>query len=72
MKTLDIFPPGSIIYVSVTKTMITFLNTFNLYFTDRNIQSSRLGGGAFSPTIPYNALSLIFFKALLEAAFRAI
>ncbi len=33
MKTLDIFYTLFIIYVSVTKTMITFLNTFNFCFT---------------------------------------
>ncbi len=36
MKNLDIFPTWFIIYVSVTKTMISFLNTFNLCFTEKH------------------------------------
>ncbi len=47
METLDIFHTLFIIYVSVTKTMITFLNTFNFCFTERN------GTVLFSPTLPY-------------------
>ncbi len=51
MKTLDIFHTWFIIYVIVTKTMITFLNTFNFCFTEKMTQSLR---GAFSPTLPHD------------------
>ncbi len=50
MKTLDIFHTWFIIYVFVTKIKITFLNTFNFCFQEKNY--TVMGGGAFSPTLP--------------------
>ncbi len=48
---LDIFHTWFIIYVTVTKTMITFLNTFNFCFTENKRQSLK---GVFPPLYPIN------------------
>ncbi len=52
MKTLDIFHTLFIIYVFVTKTMITFLDTFNFCFTEKKKKKTSLRG-VCSPTLPY-------------------
>ncbi len=49
MKTLDIFHTWFIIYAIVTKTMITFLNTFNFCFTENPYTILK---GGVSHTLP--------------------
>ncbi len=58
MKPLDIFHTWFIIYVIVTKTMITFRNTFNFYFTEE--QKATVLRGTFSPLSYLYAIMLIF------------
>ncbi len=53
MKTLDIFYTLFIISVIVNKTMITFPNTLNYSFTEKNYIVLR-GGGAFPTGMQMN------------------
>ncbi len=53
MKTLDIFHTWLIIYVIVTKTIMTFLQTFNFCFTEKKYDTIlKEGGGGFPLLYP--------------------